>query len=85
MDVQGLVLRREGAWRGDERVGHPPYGAQLINQFFGDNDKTEVTLGLGAGTVLGNPVLAAGLIAWTAQGVGRAGMACAVASRGVWQ
>ena len=63
----------------------PCYGAQLINQFFGDDDKALWTGAFTVGALTGNPIGIAGLMAWEIQGVGRAGMACAVASRGVWQ
>jgi hypothetical protein len=60
----------------------PCFGAQLINNFVGDDDKTTVTLTTNiAAIATGSPIAIGAAALWDAQAELRAGIACATISR----
>ncbi|HXN53933.1 MAG TPA: RHS repeat-associated core domain-containing protein [Candidatus Acidoferrum sp.] len=64
----------------------PCYGAELYNNFLGNDDRTWVTAGTVAALKLKNPWAAgAALVVWTGTNAFQAGSACAVSSRAVYQ
>lgn len=66
--------------------GFPCYGAELYNNFLGNDDRTWVTAGTVAALKLKNPWAAgAALVVWTGINAFQAGSACAVSSRAVYQ
>lgn len=70
----------------DMSPGFPCYGAELYNNFLGNDDRTWVTAGTVAALKLKNPWAAgAALVVWTGINAFQAGSACAVSSRAVYQ
>jgi hypothetical protein len=64
----------------------PAYGAQLIDNFVGNDDRPMVTAATVAALKLKNPWAAgAALVVWTGTNAFQAGSGCAVSSRAVYQ
>lgn len=73
------------SWQNFTHVFLPCYVGGAYNNFFGDDGKTFVTLGTGI-AVLANPLVGGTLFgAWVAVNAFKAGAACAVTSRSVYQ
>jgi hypothetical protein len=74
------------SWHGFIHKFLPCYGAQLIDNFVGDDGKATVTAATVAALKLKNPWAAgAALVVWTGTNAFQAGSACAVSSRAVYQ
>jgi len=82
---QPMLKFKPPSWHNFTNEFLPCYGAQLLNNFVGSDDKAGVTAGTVALTVakpvLGGPLL----VVWTSLAAFQAGSACAVASRGYYQ
>ena len=73
------------SWQNFTHEFLPCYGAQLLDNFVGNDDKTLVTIATGILT-LSKPLIGGSfLVAWTGRNAFKAGAACAFASRAVYE
>jgi hypothetical protein len=73
------------SWGNFVHVFLPCYGSQLINNFFGSDDKAAITLATNLSVVAApTPITVIAAGAWDLQATGRAGIACAIIARRRW-